>query len=544
MNEIELDRGLPWADAEQLLADHQAEAAAAAAGLASPRGGAMPAVLASVPAAPEEGLADAPDQQPNGAALASEQQEEQQQQEQQQRSPGEAPAPRRSNGTVKQEAQPEQQEPAPLGKRQQPGEDADAAEAPPAAKRIKTSGGAAADAGGGVIDLTVSGSDAPQAQPAERGGGSGSDSEEVVEVVGGGPEPKWGSGFYRATKEGINHQASLCPLGADGGAAAPHMPTQTVLRLLSALPRLQVHVLLALQVPDSKPPTFAVHRPATGRSRQLMTLQVRRMLAPERLALPRGPVAALRSPCHPPASLHRQPSLTRMPAYPCHPTPLRPPGAQELKDRYRQLRPAVCRPVWDKAYEAADAVDDGERRGGPPVRKKRLHILGGAVMHSWSVVQAALARHVKPSERRMRVLRIATTDDPPTRLVGILIPSPAVAEVEARLEGQGGAAGSDGGEEWHGGSSADGEERAPADGATGGRGGKHHRRHHRHSSPRQQQQPEAAAAAEEGGSGGVDGSRSRTDPSPKKQPTPKKKEKGKKETARHTPRRSGRLGKA
>lgn len=36
----------------------------------------------------------------------------------------------------------------------------------------------------------------------------------------------------------------------------------------------QVHVLLALQVEGSQPPIFHIHRPATGRSRQNMSLQV------------------------------------------------------------------------------------------------------------------------------------------------------------------------------------------------------------------------------------------------------------------------------
>lgn len=41
-----------------------------------------------------------------------------------------------------------------------------------------------------------------------------------------------------------------------------------------SFPWLQVHVLLALEVPGSEPPTFVVHRPATGRSRQTLSLQV------------------------------------------------------------------------------------------------------------------------------------------------------------------------------------------------------------------------------------------------------------------------------
>ena len=56
--------------------------------------------------------------------------------------------------------------------------------------------------------------------------------------------------------------------------------------------------------------------------------------------------------------------------------------------------------------------------------------------------QRALARHVRSSERRMRVLRIATTGEEPQRLVGMLIPEPAVEEVvEALSAGAAGEAG-------------------------------------------------------------------------------------------------------
>lgn len=99
--------------------------------------------------------------------------------------------------------------------------------------------------------------------------------------------------------------------------------------------------MLALQVPGSEPPTFAIHRPATGRTRQAMT-------------------------------------------------------QQELKARYRQLAPAACRPIWEAAYAAADGTAAADKRGGGPQRKKRLHILSGAVMRCWGVVQVRgglVARH-------------------------------------------------------------------------------------------------------------------------------------------------------
>lgn len=77
-------------------------------------------------------------------------------------------------------------------------------------------------------------------------------------------------------------------------------------------------------------------------------------------------------------------------ALPPPPPPPPPPhAAQELKARYTPLEPAACQPLWEKAYAAADTrpgKEGGEKK--PAVaRKKRLHILGGAVMRSWGAVQ-------------------------------------------------------------------------------------------------------------------------------------------------------------
>ena len=63
-----------------------------------------------------------------------------------------------------------------------------------------------------------------------------------------------------------------------------------------------------------------------------------------------------------------------------------PPSRQELRSRYRPLEPAACQPLWEKAFEAADATDPKERPGAV-ARKRRLHILGGAVMRCWGTVQ-------------------------------------------------------------------------------------------------------------------------------------------------------------
>jgi hypothetical protein len=56
---------------------------------------------------------------------------------------------------------------------------------------------------------------------------------------------------------------------------------------------------------------------------------------------------------------------------------------QELKARYLQLEPRVCKPLWEKTY-------DGATGSAKVLRKRTLHVLGGAVMHCWGAVQVRL----------------------------------------------------------------------------------------------------------------------------------------------------------
>ena len=61
---------------------------------------------------------------------------------------------------------------------------------------------------------------------------------------------------------------------------------------------------------------------------------------------------------------------------------------QELKARYQPLEEAACQPLWDKTYADAGAPPQG--KGTAVLRKKSLHILGGAVMRSWGAVQVSM----------------------------------------------------------------------------------------------------------------------------------------------------------
>jgi hypothetical protein len=137
-------------------------------------------------------------------------------------------------------------------------------------------------------------------------------------------------------------------------------------------------VLLALKVPGSSPATFQINRPTTGRARKPFTLS-------------------------------------------------------ELKEKYAPVSAKECKTLWETSY--TNAGEDKED-GRAAMRHRKVHILCGAVMRSWSAVQNALYRHVKKNERRIKVLRIATTGEESQRLVGMLIPEAAVESVEEQLTGK------------------------------------------------------------------------------------------------------------
>lgn len=137
-------------------------------------------------------------------------------------------------------------------------------------------------------------------------------------------------------------------------------------------------VLLALKVPGSSPPTFQINRPTTGRARKPFTLS-------------------------------------------------------ELKEKYTPTSAEDCKPLWETSFK--NAGDDKED-GRAAMRHRKVHILCGAVMRSWSAVQSAMLRHVKKNERRIKVLRIATTGEESQRLVGMFIPEAAVESVEEQLTGE------------------------------------------------------------------------------------------------------------
>ncbi|CAM6105098.1 unnamed protein product [Calypogeia fissa] len=61
-------------------------------------------------------------------------------------------------------------------------------------------------------------------------------------------------------------------------------------------------------------------------------------------------------------------------------------------------------------------------------RVQQMNILGGLILPVWGIVEKALSKQVRTSHRRLRVVRLETTDDS-QRIVGLHIPNSAVTNV-------------------------------------------------------------------------------------------------------------------
>lgn len=78
------------------------------------------------------------------------------------------------------------------------------------------------------------------------------------------------------------------------------------------------------------------------------------------------------------------------------------------------------------------AAEPTKRRAA--TRFARTTLLTGSVLRAWGAVRDALARFEKPADRRIRVMRVVTTDEEARKLIGIWVPEPVVPNVVAKLE--------------------------------------------------------------------------------------------------------------
>ncbi|OAY66062.1 hypothetical protein ACMD2_25955 [Ananas comosus] len=67
-------------------------------------------------------------------------------------------------------------------------------------------------------------------------------------------------------------------------------------------------------------------------------------------------------------------------------------------------------------------------------RLQEVNVLGGLILPVWKIIEKALSKQARQIHKRIRVVRLETTDDN-QRIVGLLIPNGAVESVLEGLTG-------------------------------------------------------------------------------------------------------------
>lgn len=93
------------------------------------------------------------------------------------------------------------------------------------------------------------------------------------------------------------------------------------------------------------------------------------------------------------------------------------PPPQDLRFKHEPLSAKAARTLWLKAFVAASQASENREA----LRFRRAHVVTGSVLRCWRPMQDALGKD-QDSVRRLRLVRVSTTDDPPERIVGMLVP--------------------------------------------------------------------------------------------------------------------------
>ena len=74
--------------------------------------------------------------------------------------------------------------------------------------------------------------------------------------------------------------------------------------------------------------------------------------------------------------------------------------------RYRPVNDLVARQLWEESHR------ESNRRHGTGARLRELHLISGLVLPIWPEIEKCLQRQLKPSERRLNVIRLETSGAP------------------------------------------------------------------------------------------------------------------------------------
>ncbi|KAL3700029.1 hypothetical protein R1sor_018051 [Riccia sorocarpa] len=113
----------------------------------------------------------------------------------------------------------------------------------------------------------------------------------------------------------------------------------------------------------------------------------------------------------------------------------------ELRTKYSKFPSlAQAKEGWLKDYTlSADQCMHGPKCKVGSIctvgrRIQQMNILGGLILPVWGAVEKVLSKQVRTSHRKLRVVRLETTNDS-KRIVGLHIPNPAVSTVLSGLNG-------------------------------------------------------------------------------------------------------------
>ena len=77
--------------------------------------------------------------------------------------------------------------------------------------------------------------------------------------------------------------------------------------------------------------------------------------------------------------------------------------------RYVKLAAADAEAQWQRQYEAAAEKSEKGSSAKAGWRVRELVLIGGLVLPIWGMVEQALVKQHRPTDRRMHVLRLQTT---------------------------------------------------------------------------------------------------------------------------------------
>lgn len=71
--------------------------------------------------------------------------------------------------------------------------------------------------------------------------------------------------------------------------------------------------------------------------------------------------------------------------------------------RYQQVNASLAKQMWVEAHASSN------RQHGTGNRLRELHLLTGLVLPIWPQIESCLSQQLKPSQRRLNVMRLETT---------------------------------------------------------------------------------------------------------------------------------------